>query len=142
MGIVSGFQEDENGGKGGEKNGNYEHFFSRKLRKLRRKAHCLIVQALVSLGWCRGREEDWIKIQANTFKNWINVNLRETGLTLEDLSTDFSDGVRCVTARFYTFEFLLSDLLLLLMEPVSLRLLEFLLCVCRSCSFLQLSTVD
>jgi hypothetical protein len=42
----------------------------------------------------RGREEDWIKIQANTFKNWINVNLREAGLQVEDLSTDFSDGVR------------------------------------------------
>jgi hypothetical protein len=69
-----------------------------KTSKASLKGTCLIVQALVSLGWCRGREEDWIKIQANTFKNWINVNLRETGLTLEDLSTDFSDGVRCVTA--------------------------------------------
>jgi hypothetical protein len=69
---------------------------------------------LVSLGWCRGREEDWIKIQANTFKNWINVNLRETGLTLEDLSTDFSDGVRCITAQFVYVSFLSSLRLLLI----------------------------
>jgi hypothetical protein len=70
---------------------------------------------LVSLGWCRGREEDWIKIQANTFKNWINVNLRETGLTLEDLSTDFSDGVRCVIPQFFSVAFLLSLRLLLIL---------------------------
>ena len=25
----------------------------------------------------RGREEEWIQIQANTFKNWVNVNLKE-----------------------------------------------------------------
>ena len=42
----------------------------------------------------RGREEEWIQIQANTFKNWANVNLREAGLQVEDLATDFSDGVR------------------------------------------------
>ncbi|XP_023336020.1 gelation factor, partial [Eurytemora carolleeae] len=44
----------------------------------------------------RGREEEWIQIQANTFKNWVNVNLREAGLQVEDLATDFSDGVRLV----------------------------------------------
>jgi ribosomal protein S16 len=54
----------------------------------------LLMSTLGTWSPCRGREEDWIKIQANTFKNWINVNLRETGLTVEDLSTDFSDGVR------------------------------------------------
>ena len=42
----------------------------------------------------RGREEEWIQIQANTFKNWVNVNLKELGLEVEDLSTDFSDGTR------------------------------------------------
>ncbi len=88
-----------------------------KTSKASPKVTCLIVQALVSLCWCRGREEDWIKIQANTFKNWINVNLRETGLTLEDLSTDFSDGVRCVTAQFFSVAFLMS-LRLLILLPV------------------------
>ena len=33
-------------------------------------------------------------MQANTFKNWVNVNLKEAGLEVEDLATDFSDGVR------------------------------------------------
>ena len=42
----------------------------------------------------RGREEEWIQIQANTFKNWVNVNLRECGLEVEDMTTDFTDGVR------------------------------------------------
>ena len=42
----------------------------------------------------RGREEEWIQIQQNTFKNWVNVNLRECGLQVQDLSTDFSDGVK------------------------------------------------
>ena len=30
----------------------------------------------------RGREEEWIQIQANTFKNWVNVNLKESGLVV------------------------------------------------------------
>ncbi len=118
MGIVKEFQVDENGGKGGRKVRKLGAFFSRKLRKL---------QALVSLGWCRGREEDWIKIQANTFKNWINVNLRETGLTLEDLSTDFSDGVRSVIPEFFFLAYLLFYMLLLMQPMLSLRLLMLLL---------------
>ena len=44
----------------------------------------------------RGREEEWIQIQANTFKNWVNVNLKECGLEVGDLATDFTDGTRSV----------------------------------------------
>jgi len=44
----------------------------------------------------RGREEEWIQIQANTFKNWVNVNLRECGLEVQDLAQDFTDGTRLV----------------------------------------------
>jgi hypothetical protein len=33
-------------------------------------------------------------IQANTFKNWVNVNLKEAGMQVQDLATDFSDGVK------------------------------------------------
>jgi hypothetical protein len=95
MGIVS-FKGMKMGGTGGENTRNYEQFCETS------KAPCKPSQAPSSLWWCRGREEDWIKIQANTFKNWINVNLRETGLTLEDLSTDFSDGVRCVIPQFFS----------------------------------------
>ena len=40
------------------------------------------------------QEDAWIRIQANTFKNWVNVNLKECGLEVADLSTDFTDGTR------------------------------------------------
>lgn len=69
----------------------------------------------------KGQEEVWIRIQADTFKNWINVNLREGNALkrhhrgddggsqlpadhhhdhrvqeIENLETDFSDGTRLV----------------------------------------------
>ena len=40
----------------------------------------------------------WIRIQANTFKNWANVTLREAGGpgNIENLETDFQDGTKLV----------------------------------------------
>ena len=39
----------------------------------------------------------WIRIQANTFKNWANVTLREAGgPSVENLETDFQDGTKLV----------------------------------------------
>ena len=45
----------------------------------------------------KGQEEVWIQIQANTFKNWANVSLREAGIPgVEDLLTGFQDGTKLV----------------------------------------------
>ncbi|XP_052286746.1 filamin-A-like isoform X2 [Dreissena polymorpha] len=40
---------------------------------------------------------EWVEIQLNTFKNWVNENLKGTGLSVFDLRTDFGDGVLLVT---------------------------------------------
>ena len=42
----------------------------------------------------KGQEEKWIQIQANTFRNWINVNLKEVGLEMKSLESDFQDGTK------------------------------------------------
>ncbi len=42
----------------------------------------------------KGQEEVWIRIQANTFKNWVNENLKETGKRVESFEEDFRDGTR------------------------------------------------
>lgn len=44
----------------------------------------------------KGNEEIWVEIQTHTFRNWVNDKLKETGLYVEDLSTDLCDGVRLV----------------------------------------------
>ncbi|GAB0098238.1 filamin-C isoform X1 [Sergentomyia squamirostris] len=40
----------------------------------------------------RGNEDLWVEIQANTFKNWVNEHLRDTGMRVTDWGTDFTDG--------------------------------------------------
>ncbi|XP_069676636.1 filamin-A isoform X2 [Periplaneta americana] len=42
----------------------------------------------------KGREDLWVEIQANTFRNWVNEHLRTVGLEVRDLATDFCDGTR------------------------------------------------
>lgn len=37
--------------------------------------------------------EGWIRIQANTFTNWINDKVRDSGLFVKDLAEDLKDGV-------------------------------------------------
>ena len=47
----------------------------------------------------KGQEEVWVRIQANTFKNWVNVTLAEAekgDLRVGDLETDLRDGVALV----------------------------------------------
>ncbi|XP_059151967.1 filamin-C-like [Physella acuta] len=39
---------------------------------------------------------DWLQIQKNTFTNWVNETLRDTGVEVQELRTDLSDGVRLV----------------------------------------------
>jgi len=38
----------------------------------------------------------WQEIQRNTFKNWVNEQLKGLGLSVFDIRTDFSDGVLLV----------------------------------------------
>ncbi|KXJ84329.1 hypothetical protein RP20_CCG011041 [Aedes albopictus] len=40
----------------------------------------------------RGNEDLWVEIQANTFKNWVNEHVRESGLRVNDFHEDFCDG--------------------------------------------------
>ena len=49
-----------------------------------------------SLGHIRGREDAFVRIQANTFRNWVNETLKEGGERVEDFGADFRDGVRLV----------------------------------------------
>lgn len=35
----------------------------------------------------RGNEDLWVEIQANTFKNWFNEHLRETGMKVSTIKT-------------------------------------------------------
>lgn len=45
----------------------------------------------------KDQDDMWVSIQHHTFRNWVNVQLRETGLKVEDLSEDLRDGVALVT---------------------------------------------
>ena len=42
----------------------------------------------------RDQEEQWVVIQRQTFTNWVNEQLRESDLSVNDLNTDFCDGIR------------------------------------------------
>ena len=46
----------------------------------------------------KGQEEVWVQIQANTFRNWANVTLRESGGPgdIVDLQNDLQDGTKLV----------------------------------------------
>ncbi|KAJ8031182.1 Filamin-C [Holothuria leucospilota] len=40
--------------------------------------------------------ENWVQIQANTFKNWCNEQLRPTEKKIENIQDDFNDGILLV----------------------------------------------
>lgn len=40
----------------------------------------------------RGNEDLWVEIQANTFRNWVNEHLKDTGMQVSDWTADFCDG--------------------------------------------------
>lgn len=42
----------------------------------------------------RGTDDRWVLIQVNTFKNWINEQLRYCDMTVDDVQTDFCDGIK------------------------------------------------
>lgn len=39
---------------------------------------------------------EWIEIQYKTFTNWINEHLSVSGRSIQNIETDFSDGVNLV----------------------------------------------
>ena len=39
----------------------------------------------------------WVQIQRTTFTNWVNEQLRPLGVVVQELRTDFTDGVKLVT---------------------------------------------
>ncbi len=45
-----------------------------------------------SLGHIRGREDAFVRIQANTFRNWVNETLKEGGERVDDFQEDLRDG--------------------------------------------------
>ena len=38
-------------------------------------------------------DRQWVKVQKNTFTNWVNDRLKDTAFRVEDLQTDLDDGV-------------------------------------------------
>jgi len=38
--------------------------------------------------------DKWVLIQENTFRNWVNEQLRPAGLEVSNLEEDFDDGVK------------------------------------------------
>ena len=38
----------------------------------------------------------WMQIQRNTFTNWLNEQLKTVGVVIQDLRTDFADGVNLI----------------------------------------------
>nr|KAG5708293.1 hypothetical protein BaRGS_021227 [Batillaria attramentaria] len=49
-----------------------------------------------SLGNVSGADLRWVAIQEKTFANWCNEQLSVSGRSVEDIETDFCDGVRLV----------------------------------------------
>ena len=44
----------------------------------------------------KGTEGNWVEMQKDTFTNWINANLKQNEMQIEDLETGFEDGVKLV----------------------------------------------
>ena len=42
----------------------------------------------------KGHEDLWVEIQTNTFRNWVNENLRGAGMAVKDLAEDLQDGTK------------------------------------------------
>ncbi|GIY57469.1 hypothetical protein CEXT_218941 [Caerostris extrusa] len=44
----------------------------------------------------KGDEYIWVEIQEKTFKNWVNEQIRPLGMSITNLATDFSDGLKLI----------------------------------------------
>lgn len=42
----------------------------------------------------KGHEDLWVDIQANTFRNWVNENLKSVDMSVANLANDFCDGIK------------------------------------------------
>ncbi|XP_045200406.2 filamin-B-like isoform X2 [Mercenaria mercenaria] len=49
-------------------------------------------------------DEQWVRIQETTFKNWCNEQLKVSGRSIENLATDMCDGV-CLAALVESLQF-------------------------------------
>lgn len=41
-------------------------------------------------------DAEWKKIQKKTFTRWCNEHLKKQGMAIDDLATDFSDGIKLI----------------------------------------------
>lgn len=41
-----------------------------------------------------GDSDRWIEIQKTTFMNWVNLQLHDSGLVVDDFELDFDNGVK------------------------------------------------
>lgn len=42
----------------------------------------------------KGHEDLWVDIQAHTFRNWVNENLKSVDMRVMNLASDFCDGTK------------------------------------------------
>ena len=42
----------------------------------------------------KGTDDRWVQIQLNTFTNWVNEQLRDTGTSVNILHQDLCDGIK------------------------------------------------
>ena len=43
-----------------------------------------------------GDETNWIEMQKSVFTNWVNQNLKQRDMRVNDLEEDFADGIKLV----------------------------------------------
>lgn len=44
----------------------------------------------------KGNEGNWVEMQDDTFKNWVNANLKQRDMYIETLEEGFEDGTKLV----------------------------------------------
>lgn len=42
----------------------------------------------------KGSDDRWVQIQLSTFANWVNEQLRNMDMSVQDIRTDFADGIK------------------------------------------------
>ena len=46
-------------------------------------------------------EKEWVNVQKNTFKNWLNSQLEEEGVLVQDITKDLRDGLVLIKLIFH-----------------------------------------
>lgn len=53
----------------------------------------------------RGNEDLWVEIQANTFRNWVNEHLRESGSNMQvNFTISFSSNFKHIYRLYILFQ--------------------------------------